>query len=246
MNATREKLLKKIQALLNKGDTSRGATEEEAKTFFAKAKELMTKHGIEEMELEDILDDGSPSTPQVGQENADLGKNKGLVDIYISSILMQCFDVKVLVSEYHEAGKGHKRRFILIGDPLDTAVARLAVPLLHRIMRSGYSAHLRETGKQASSMREHSFYQGLVYGYVKCSQQGRELAEKVMTKEQKERYGLILVNKQEAISVYMKEKFPTLRKAYRDRRDNRTDHDAWRGGKATGEKMDILSHNKLQ
>lgn len=247
MNADKEKLLKKIQALLNKGDINRGATEEESKIFMAKAKELMTKHGIEEMELEDVLGDGSTPGIEVGQENADLGKTKGLVDIYISNILTKCFDVRVLVSEYFcKEHRNHKRRFILIGDPLDTAVARLAVPLLHKIMLTSYRQHLRDTGSKGSSKKEHSFYQGLVHGYVKCSKQGQELAEKVLSKEQKERYGLILVNKKEAISVYMAEKYPTLRKAYRDRKDNGTDHDSFFAGKETGENMDILSHNKLQ
>ncbi len=247
MNADKEKLLKKIQALLNKGDTSRGATEEEAQIFMAKAKELMTKHGIEEMELEDILGDGSTPGIQVGQENADLGKTKGLVDIYISNILQKCFDVRVLVSEYFcKEHRNHKRRFILIGDALDTAVARMAVPLLHKIMLTSYRQHLRDTGNKGTSKREHSFYQGLVHGYVRCSKQGQELAEKVLSKEQKERYGLILVNKHEAISVYMSEKYPKLRKAYRDRKDNGTDHEAWHSGKTTGETMDILSNNKIE
>jgi hypothetical protein len=192
------------------------------------------------------LGDGSAPSVQVGQENADLGKTKGLVDIYISHILIKCFDVKVLVSEYFcQEHRTKKRRFILIGDPLDTAIARMAVTVLHRIMLSEYRAHLRSTGQKGSSVLEHSFYQGLVFGYIQFSEQGRQLAEKVLSKEQKERYGLTLVNKQQAISVYMTEKFPKIRKAFRDRRDESRDSTAFGQGRQVGQNMDILSHNKI-
>ena len=57
MKIDKEKQLKRIQALLAKG-TCNGATPAEAEAFMAKAQELMTRHGIEEMELAKRIEAG--------------------------------------------------------------------------------------------------------------------------------------------------------------------------------------------
>jgi len=59
-------ILDKVRKLLRLADTSRGATEHEAKVALAKAHEMMTRHNIDSamlrMEREAVAARGSPST----------------------------------------------------------------------------------------------------------------------------------------------------------------------------------------
>ena len=246
MNAEREKLLAKIQALLNKADTGRGATEEEAKAFLAKAQELMRKHGIEEMELGQLIGDEAAEI-EVTEEVLRLNIRRRIVDQYVWEILEKCFDVKCIFSKHRlKPGGPDKMAYILIGDPLDVAFAKMSIPLIHRTMVTGLGLYLKSHGKTWTSTAEHSFCKGVTVGFIKESEQGKEMAMKVLSKEKKEQFGLILVNKQEAIAKFVADKHKNLKSATRGRQEDDWDLLAFEKGKKTGKDMDLKTNNKLK
>lgn len=245
MNKEREKLLSKLQALLNMADTSRGSSEAEAQSFLKKAQELMAKHGIEEMELADIGD--KPTEMEIVEQRHDTGVRRRITDTYVFRILKKCFDVDVIFSHHRMVPGGpEKQTYILIGDPLDVAFARIAIPIMHRTMVTTLGIFLKANSKTWTAVYEHSICEGVYQGFVTASEQGKELATKVLSKEKKEQYGLILVNKADAIQKYREDNYKNLKSCSRGPRDNSKDAAAYSTGFKAGASMDVKTGNKLK
>jgi hypothetical protein len=246
MNESREKLLTKLRALLNMADTSRGAHQAEAESFLKKAHELMAKHGIEEMELS-ALEGNEAGAPEITEERVDTGVRRRVCDQYIFRILKSCFDVDVIFSTHRLVPGGpEKQTYILIGDQCDIAFARIAIPIMHRTMISTLGLYLKNNNKTWTSVAEHSVCDGVRVGFVTASEQGKELATKVLSKEKKEQYGLILVNKADAIKEYVSEKYTNLRSTVRGRQDKSKDDGAFDAGYRAGKDMDVRINNKIK
>ena len=238
----RLKLLNKIQALLNKADTGRGATEEEAKTFLAKAQELMLKHGTEEMEIANLVgDDGAPAY-DMGRSDFLAKHERRAMDLFIGDLLRKLFGVHVIYG-YHAKPNGSSRalRYIICGDQLDRDMAKIALPIIHDTMKRGYNRWLRENGLSHKVGYEQSFCRGLMQGYLQASEEGKALYMSQLSKEQKEQYGLILADKKEAVTAYVKEAFPNLGTV--SHHNHAHDHAAGSAGFNEGSRMKIFQKN---
>lgn len=197
-----EKLLNKIKALLAKG-SDKGVTEEESKAFLGKAAELMAKHGLE---MSDLPADAPERSISIGEDNVHSSRKREY-DSACGSVLEKCFDVKILHS-----GGSSGYWMCMIGTAEDVALAKEILPMLRTTMSRGFLQWQRSKGiTKWQSAEARAFYWGLARGYIEASEEGKARAFAVASKEQKEAYGLILVNKQQAIGDFLAIKYPNLR-----------------------------------
>jgi hypothetical protein len=243
-NTDREKLLNKIQALLNKADTGRGASEAEAQAFLAKAQELMAKHGIEEMDLA-MLDDGTMPAFDIGHDGYDTGHVRRNADIYVSRVLRKAFGVDIVFSEYRENGSSkNKCRMVIMGDKLDRDIARMVAPMIYETMMRGYHSWVKLEGMGYSVGHERDYCQGVSDGYLQASDEGKDHAMAQLSKEQKEQFGLIIANKEGLIVDYKKQLFPKLGSIGMKARPGSAS--ARSHGFATGSRMTLTPTKKLK
>jgi hypothetical protein len=208
MNEKRNRMLEKVRALLNKADPTNGATPEEAASFLAKAKELMTKHGIEEMEAHKP---GDTSCFDIGRTDYAADRGRRNADLYVARVLKQCFGCDVVFTGYYKAGqRSPVMGYAIMGDAADRELAKFAAPIIYKTMIGGLSEWLRISRKKWSAAYERSFSQGVLDGYVTASEEGKALAMKHLTKDQKEQFGLILVQKDALVEAFKVKEFPKL------------------------------------
>lgn len=226
----KEKLIKKIRALLAKADISRGATPGEASSALAKAQELMTAHGLDAVEVEtgerlyDIDHEAVVTDSEVMRD----------YDLALSHVLMACFGVRVLFGRARFDRKSY-HSLILVGEALDRELAKIAIPILARAMDSHPDNYDLE--------RCRSFYAGLEHGYVHASEQGRLRAQAIASRASVERFALVLVDKENAISAYMDATFKL--KPPIEEPPVKGDPTAFFEGVSRGRELDLSAEKKL-
>jgi hypothetical protein len=236
------KLIEKIRNLLKLADTSRGATPAEAAAAMAKAQQLITKNKIDLMLLEE--------TPE---EHQDFGISHEYVvmdrtqrydyDSNIARILNECFGVKVLWAVQFANGK-RCHCYLLIGQPQDIALARMAIPIFRDALYRGVMRYLRERGEKWTAFVAHGFYLGIELGYVQGSEQGRARAMAQMKKHDADRFAIVLVNKDNAIAKYSEEVFKP-KKIKSPKKPRPISNAAFARGYEEGKQLDV-SGTKLQ
>lgn len=207
----RESLLKKIQALFDRADVRRGATEAEAETCMRLARELMTKHGIESIDITQRNGEKQSSAWEITSDGWDTDRVRRTVDIYVVRVLREAFGVNTVFCEYRRPGKvGNAVRYVFIGDKADCEVAKYAAPILYSNMRGGYNQWVAEHDAGWRTGHEHSFCRGVAEGYLKASEEGRQAVLDKMPPASRENYALALVNKEALVLAKKAELFPKL------------------------------------
>ena len=93
-------MLEKVRALLNKADPERGATIPEQEAAMAKARELMTKHGIDMMDAS-VNDE---SCFDIGRTDWACDRGRRNADSSVAQVLKECFGVSIVFSSYYRPG----------------------------------------------------------------------------------------------------------------------------------------------
>lgn len=208
-NEKRNRMLEKVRALLNKADTSRGATEAESAAFMAKAQELMARHGIEAMEAHAMNDE---SCFDIGRSDWACDRGRQQADTYVFHVLKKCFGVDIVFTSYTKLGtKSQQLAYAIMGDAADREMAKIAAPIIFKTMRKGLSEWLKSTGSKWTAAFERSYCRGVMEGYTKASDEGKAFLMAQLSKEQKEQFGLILVQKDALIKTFMNKEFPRLK-----------------------------------
>lgn len=243
MNPDRNKLLEKIQALLAMADVGRGATEAEAASFFRKAQELMTRHGIEQMELENLTGD-APAGFDIGEEFHDTGRSRRNADNFIFRIIKAAFGVQMIFYSYYVLGsRTPKLRYLIIGETVDRAMAKMVIPELSAQMRKGFNQWKTETGKGHTEDLECSYCHGVCDGYLNASEEGKALALKHASKEVQEQWGLMLVGKADAVEKFTADNHKNLKTISVSDGKSR---DAYGAGHAKGSTMSLTPKQQLR
>lgn len=202
-------MLEKVRALLNKADPSNGATPAESASFMAKAQELMLKHGIEQLEA---MTTGNESCFNIGRTDCETGRGRRNADTYVAAVIKACFGVDVVWTTYYHGNKmGGSLNYAIMGDEADRQMAKIAIPVIYKTMISGLSEWLRAKGIKWTAAIERSFCHGVREGYLKASEEGKQFVLSQLSKEQKEAFGLIVVQKEGLIKSFKDKEFPELR-----------------------------------
>lgn len=220
-------ILKKISKLLRLADTSRGATENEAKVALAKAQELMTRHNIDSALLR--LERGeSGGTFTVNTGKVDLPKTLNPADLMILSILQAHFNVKTILMP---TGRGTP--VDIIGATADVDFAIYAFNYLRQTFFRCWNEFKRTHGKPDKA----SYYRGLRDGLHAELKEAKQRTEESYATDKREAYGLVIVDQEAIITRYVEENYGRLRN--RAQRSRRIHSGSYAAGETKGRTIQI-------
>ena len=221
-------ILDKIRKLLRLADTSRGATENEAKVAMAKAQELMTRHNIDSALLRMERGESGGESFTVDKGNLDLPKTLNPADLMILSLLQSHFNVKTILMP---SGKGTP--VDIIGAPADIDFAIFAFNYL----RQTFFRCWNEFKRTHANPDKASYYRGLRDGLNTELKSAKQRAEQSYAADQRQTYGLVVVDQTAAITRFVEENYGKLRN--RNTRARRVDSGSYFAGETKGRTIQI-------
>ena len=201
---TKEQVIEKVKKILAKADPTRNDCEAEVENAMRIAKRLMAEHDIEMTDVEVDEEDGSESF-DFCNEQCDLLVRGSLVGTVARAVRYitntDCFRT----SYYKGTKKFYKMTFC--GTRTDVAVAKMMYGMLWEMMKERARAVAREHGCSSDRSFIRSYETGFSSGLVKNA------SEDVVFEDQKknECYALMVVNKEQALSNWMKQEHSDLR-----------------------------------
>lgn len=238
-----ESILQKIRALFKMADPTNGASQNEMEVAMQKAKELMVRHGIEQMEMGDV----SQKESGILHERFNTGRKKRDEDRWIPAVLKQVFEVDILFSKVWDPSAGvaggYRHIYVFVGTPADVEIAKTVLPVIYAAMSRGLNAHLKARGITWNTSTANSFFRGVADGFIKASVHGQAAAMKAFKKDELDRFAIVLANKKDAIAKYQKESMD-VKKGRQSSSSARHDASAFADGFARGKSIDVTT--KLQ
>lgn len=216
-------ILDKVRKLLRLADTSRGATEHEAKVALAKAHEIMTRHNIDSAMLRMEREAAGGAGVTVNSSKVDLPKTLNPADLLILSLLQSHFNVRVILLH------GHKQTPVdIIGTPTEV---EYAVFVFH-FLRETFFRCWNEFKRTTVSPDRKSYYRGLHDGLKAELNAAKRRAEDSYSADQRGKYELMIVDAKAAIDRHVAEKYGKLRS--RRSQSRRVNSESYVAGKAKG------------
>jgi hypothetical protein len=221
-------ILDKIRKLLRLADRSRGATENEARVALSKAQELMTRHNIDSALLRMERGEAGGGSFTVDKGKVDLPKTLNPADLMILSLLQTHFNVKTILMP-----NGRGTPVDIIGASADIDFAIYAFNFL----RETFFRCWNEFKKCHADPDKASYYRGLRDGLNAELKAAKERAETAYASDQRQAYGLVVVDQQAAITRYVEEQYGRLRN--RSQRQRRFHSGSYTAGQTKGRTIQI-------
>ena len=221
-------ILDKIRKLLRLADTSRGATENEAKVALAKAQELMTRHNIDSALLRMERGETGGGSFTVNKGKVDLPKTLNPADLMILSLLQSHFNVKTILMP---SGKGTPVDIIGAAADIDLAIYAC------NYLRQTFFRCWNEFKRTRTNPDKASYYRGLRDGLNAELKAAKERAEQAYAADQRQAYGLVVVDQTAAITRFVEENYGKLRN--RNTRARRVDSGSYYAGETKGRTIQI-------
>lgn len=231
-------IIEKIRNLFKMADPQNGATANEMEVALRKARELMTRHGIEQMQVGEARE-----AETINKVSVNTGRRKRDEDRWIPAVIHQVFDVKVVYSAQWDSTVGstggYRHVYIFVGESLDIEAARVALPMVYEAMKNGLNAHLRMTGKKWNTTTANSFFRGVADGFINESTHGQQAAMRKFKKEEQDRFAIVIADKKKRIREWVEENMDL--KTSRSRSRAGMDRAAHEHGKQVGASIDFTS-----
>jgi len=221
-------ILDKIRKLLRLADTSRGATENEAKVALAKAQELMTRHNIDSALLRMERGETGGGSFTVNKGKVDLPKTLNPADLMILSLLQSHFNVKTILMP---SGKGTPVDIIGAAADIDFAIYAF------NYLRQTFFRCWNEFKRTRTNPDKASYYRGLRDGLNAELKAAKERAEQAYAADQRQAYGLVVVDQTAAITRFVEGNYGKLRN--RNTRARRVDSGSYYAGETKGRTIQI-------
>lgn len=202
-------ILDKIRKLLRLADRSRGSTENEAKVALAKAQELMTRHNIDSALLR-MERGGSCGSFTVNKGKVDLPKTLNPADIMILSLLQSHFNVTTILMP---SGRGTPVDIIGAAADIDFAIYAF------NYLRQTFFSCWNEFKRTHSNPDKASYYRGLRDGLNAELKAAKQRAEQSSAADQRQAYGLVVVDQEAVITRYVADHYGKLRNRSQRRRN---------------------------
>jgi hypothetical protein len=221
-------ILDKIRKLLRLADTSRGATENEAKVALAKAQELMTRHNIDSALLRMERGETGGGSFTVDKGKVDLPKTLNPADLMILSLLQSHFNVKTILMP---SSKGTPVDIIGAAADIDFAI------FAFNYLRQTFFRCWNEFKRTRTNPDKASYYRGLRDGLNAELKAAKQRAEESYATDQRQTYGLVVVDQTAAITRFVEENYGKLRS--RNTRARRVDSGSYFAGETKGRTIQI-------
>jgi hypothetical protein len=221
-------ILEKIRKLLRLADRSRGSTENEAKVALAKAQELMTRHNIDSALLRMERGESGGTGFTVNKGKVDLPKTLNPADIMILSLLQSHFNVKTILMP---DGRGTPVDIIGAAADIDFAI------FAFNYLRQAFFRCWNEFKRTHANPDKASYYRGLRDGLNAELKAAKQRAEESYATEQRQTYGLVVVDQQAVITRYVEENYGKLRNC--NTRSRRLHSGSYTAGETKGRTIQI-------
>ncbi len=227
-NKPQSEILEKIRKLLRLADTSRGATENEAKVALAKAQELMTRHNIDSALLRMERGESGGAGFTVDKGKVDLPKTLNPADLMILSLLQSHFNVKTILMP---GSKGTPVDIIGAAADIDFAI------FAFNYLRQTFFRCWNDFKRTHANPDKASYYRGLRDGLNAELKAAKQRAEESYATDQRQTYGLVVVDQEAAITRFVEENYGKLRA--RNTRARRVDSGSYFAGETKGRTIQI-------
>lgn len=222
-------VLQKLQKILSRADTSRGATEAEAQAAMAAAQRLAIQHNLD---LAAVMASGPADAPaKLETDKVELvapNKHRPYSEP-IAHVLQDCFDVSVI-------WVGRDARAVIIGEKTDVQLATYCWGWLQQTFPRLFRQYCDANGMPfVTGVVRRSYYVGVGQGIRESNH--RQRAEAKADKVTGQSFALVLVKKEELVQARVAEEFPMLRNIAR--RERQVNHDALYHGREQGRKIKL-------
>lgn len=190
MNIVDEKLVEKIKKLLALGNST---NEYEAKLAAEKASELLTKHNLS---MQQVMEDKTYEQRTLDEKTNRIRRE----DKWIMPLVADFFFVKMLIRSVSSRDKRRINQYVLIGQPVNTAVAAYIFEFLILQYRQLWVDYKKQYNKTEKS-RE-AYYHGLTHGI--------KMQLELQVKKTEAEAGLMVIRDDPALQKYIKNQFQNL------------------------------------
>jgi len=239
-SASTSPLIEKIRALFKMADPKNGASQNEMETAMRKAKELMDRHGLEQIQVGETSESAAPG---IVHERVNTDRKKRDEDRWIPVVLKKVFEVDILFNKQRDptagVAGGYRHCYVFVGTPEDVEMAKLVLPVIYSAMSRGLGAHLRARGITWNTHTANSFFRGVADGFIEASVHGHRAAMKAFKKEEQDRFAIVLASKKDAVTKYLPKAFPNMTPGKKSKSRAGHDMSAHRDGYAEGSAIDL-------
>jgi len=197
MNDTLINKLKKLLAL-----AGNNPSQQEAEAALAKAQSLAIENGIDL-----ALIGSNEQEDDIVQDEMEFGGRLPTVNVYITNVLTQFFNVRIITS----GGRNSGRKLIFVGKQSDINTAKYVYGWLSDTMVRCWHNYYKNNDVALSHKQSYlfGFYNGLVNKLD--VNKYRVEKEKLKTTEDKSKYAVATVNLEKKIQSFIDDEFPNLR-----------------------------------
>lgn len=225
----KDKLIEKIQKMLNLGDPSRNSYENEVQNALRLAKKLMAENDISMAEVQAI---GGKREAIYDFESRDAhsGSLSGW-EMYVAPVVALVTSTKVMRKRKYDG----KSTIIFCGTPTDVAIAVEMYSIIHRMVK-GRAAVYSNPSENHTAYR--SYAEGFVQSLWEKAQEKIDLEDESKNKS----YALVVASKSKELDAWYRKSFK-LKTSLAKR--GRVDTKAFSTGRVDGEKVSLRTHGVL-
>lgn len=201
-----DKIIERLKKLLALAGYN--PSQAEAEAAMAKAQAVAIEHGID---LAMIGENQSESETKIIREDMEFGQRLPTVNTYVCNILIDFFNVKIIVS----GGRYNGRKLIFVGKRDDIHTAKYIYSWLADTMVRCWHNYQRSTGAVVAHKQSYLF--GFSNGLSNKLQSNKRNveADRLKTEEDKNKYAVAVVNLQKKIQDFLDNEFDNLRNGAR-------------------------------
>lgn len=226
-------ILDKLEKLLAKANGTNN--QNEAAAFFAKAAELMTKHGIEQAKLDAH---GAKKANEFGEVKLEgKWKTERPHHRYTRAILKHCFGVVVIKYQTRGSDGRYEVTYSMVGTKEDIQMAGYAWNMLNNTFTKLAAAYVRDNDLPRVPRYFDGFIRGCYEGFVDAWDEAKR-AE--MVRNNGEQYAMVLVNKEAELQNHLQ----TMGVKNAKQKQVTADSRAYHAGVETGRELKI--HRPLE
>lgn len=234
MPPVNNEVLAKLQKILARADTSRGASEGEALAAMAAAQRLAAQHSID---LSTVTLSGEVKSNAIDTDDTKVHtstKYERTFHAEILHILRECFEIQTVMSSYWTPQAQRVISSItFIGEKTDVALARYCWDWLQALFPQLWSEYRRNTGTKPGWTAERSYYRGLGAGIRENNKRARQ----EMPQDESRRFAIVVASKREAVQAHTAKLFPKLGSTRTF--SKQTDHGAFAAGAEKGRSIKL-------
>lgn len=205
-----EALIEKLQKILRLAN-DKAATPGEVEAAMGKAKRLAIENDIELSSI-NLTDPNSKPGAGITVEN-DTGLKMQAASWcpyhnWVFHVVQKVFGVRIITSRYKQGTRVKVSTIWVIGTPTDVAMAKAVFTWLEDLFPKSYREALRtfQLAKECGAARN-GFYRGMAAGILEANKREEE---KIKQSAQGQQWGLIVRNKETAISAFVEKAHPNL------------------------------------